>query len=368
MGTMTHGADGAASYEDSGGPSEEFEHASDAPAQHVEAEEGDERARRDNIRQQFKPVEHKRPGQAPEPEPEAKAPKARAAEDDEEDDDEDEGDDDNAPDVAAEAPEQPAKLSRKQLQKQIEEREAELAKERQRSTQFTQREQQLTAQLNDLHNRYQQSIPVYQNSERQLLEARLQGAQSQVERIERDLRDAYESGDSAKHVELLRHHGDAMFQLNALRHVQQQQARQAQAQPQGQPQGQPRGQPQQQRPAPQQQAAQQPSAKAVAWADKNKWFGSDEVMTGTAYVIDAGLQNEGYIPDSPAYYRELDKRLVEKFPEKFGGGKTRRAPVAGVRNQTRRQDDGRQSKLTAREKDMARRLGVSETAYAAHRK
>ena len=91
-------------------------------------------------------------------------------------------------------------------------------------------------------------------------------------------------------------------------------------------------------------------------------------MTGTAYVIDAGLQNEGYIPDSPAYYRELDKRLVEKFPEKFGGGKTRRAPVAGVRNQTRRQDDGRQSKLTAREKDMARRLGVSETAYAAHRK
>ena len=362
MGTMTHEADGAASYEDSGGPSEEFEHASDAPAQHVEVEEGDERARRENIRQQFKPVEHKKPGEIPG----AKAPRARAAEDDDEDDDEDEGDDDNAPNVAAGAPEQPAKLSRKQLQKQIEEREAELAKERQRSNQFTQREQQLTAQLNDLHNRYQQSIPVRQNSERQLLEARLQGTQSQIERIERDLRDAYENGDSAKHVELLRYHSDAMFQLNALRHVQQQtQAQQAQAQRQGQPQGQPQNQ---QRPAPQQQAAQQPSAKAVAWADKNRWFGSDEVMTGTAYVIDAGLQNEGYIPDSPAYYRELDKRLVEKFPEKFGGGKTRRAPVAGVRNQTRRQDDGRQSKLTAREKDMARRLGVSETAYAAHRK
>ncbi|NBX10186.1 MAG: hypothetical protein EBR05_10365, partial [Marivivens sp.] len=46
----------------------------------------------------------------------------------------------------------------------------------------------------------------------------------------------------------------------------------------------------------QQTAQQQPQfdPKAVEWAEKNQWFGQDQVATAAALAIDASLKNEGY--------------------------------------------------------------------------
>jgi hypothetical protein len=39
----------------------------------------------------------------------------------------------------------------------------------------------------------------------------------------------------------------------------------------------------------QQQAAPQPDPKAVAWAEKNEWFGTDRLLTSATYAIHATL-------------------------------------------------------------------------------
>jgi|TARA_R100000656_G_scaffold70015_1_gene52575 hypothetical protein len=66
-----------------------------------------------------------------------------------------------------------------------------------------------------------------------------------------------------------------------------------------------------------------PYPKAKAWAAKNSWFGSNQTMTYTAFAIHQKLvEQEGFDGNSDAYYIEVDKRIRDEFPLKFGGKKT----------------------------------------------
>ena len=40
-------------------------------------------------------------------------------------------------------------------------------------------------------------------------------------------------------------------------------------------------------------------------------------MTASALAIDAELKTEGYTPEDPDFYTEIDKRLKTAFPQKF---------------------------------------------------
>ena len=67
-----------------------------------------------------------------------------------------------------------------------------------------------------------------------------------------------------------------------------------------------------------QEAPSQPDPKAEAWADKNRWFGTDKAMTYTAFDLHKTLvDQEGYDPKSDEYYEEIDKRIRLEFPHKF---------------------------------------------------
>ena len=73
-----------------------------------------------------------------------------------------------------------------------------------------------------------------------------------------------------------------------------------------------------------QQSVQQPQPqqpqydpKAVAWAEKNEWFGQDKVMTAAALALDAQLKEEGFNPADDDFYNEVDNRLKKTFPTKF---------------------------------------------------
>ena len=72
---------------------------------------------------------------------------------------------------------------------------------------------------------------------------------------------------------------------------------------------------QQQQPAPQQQTVTDP--RAVEWSQENSWFGQDRVMTAAALALDAELKSEGFSPDDPEFYKEIDSRIRETFPNKF---------------------------------------------------
>jgi len=69
--------------------------------------------------------------------------------------------------------------------------------------------------------------------------------------------------------------------------------------------------------APQQQMQPAPDPRAQDWAEQNEWFGKDNIMTASALAIDAELKNEGYTPEDPDFYKEIDKRVHAAFPHKF---------------------------------------------------
>ena len=125
----------------------------------------------------------------------------------------------------------------------------------------------------------------------------------------------------------------------------------------------------QQQAAPQQnEARQQPSNKALAWAEKNTWFRSDSDMTDYAQRIHRGLVAEGFDTESDEYYDELTNRVKTKFPESFQGSDqaTRSNKLAQpVASASRSATSGRKSvRLTPSQVKIANKLGVPLSEYA----
>jgi len=71
-------------------------------------------------------------------------------------------------------------------------------------------------------------------------------------------------------------------------------------------------------------------AKALAWRDKNQWFGTEcatkncnnEEMTNAALAIHDMLIDEGLSPLLDEYYCRIDKAMIEQFPEYFTKNKS----------------------------------------------
>lgn len=127
---------------------------------------------------------------------------------------------------------------------------------------------------------------------------------------------AHEEGDSAKILQAQEFLNEAQNDLKSLTATKQQFERQPVQQQQVQ--------------QPQYQPQPTPDPRAAEWAQKNEWFGSDQVMTAASLAIDGQLKEEGYNPTDPEYYTEIDRRLQETFPHKFAA---QAAPVEEVRQQ-----------------------------------
>ena len=113
----------------------------------------------------------------------------------------------------------------------------------------------------------------------------------------------------------------------------------------------------------------QPSEKALAWAEKNTWFGKDEAMTYASFGIHKKLvEEEGFNPSSDEYYEEIDKRLRNEFPQKFNdGGEVQggKQPAQTVASANRTTTTGRKTvRLTPSQVAIAKKLGVPLEEYA----
>ena len=108
--------------------------------------------------------------------------------------------------------------------------------------------------------------------------------------------------------------------------------------------------------------------KAVAWADQNKWFGTDNAMTYTAYDIHNKLVQEGIDPTDDEYYNQIDKRIRQEFPHKFSdGGEVNKPKTQKVASAVRTSPSGRRTvKLTPSQVAIAKKLGVPLEEYAKH--
>ena len=116
-----------------------------------------------------------------------------------------------------------------------------------------------------------------------------------------------------------------------------------------------------------------PDKRAVEWAEKNSWFGEDQIMTYAAYGVHQQLtEQEGFDPRSDEYYEEIDLRLKKEFPHRFkdskiGDNSSNLKPVQAVAPANRSTKTGRRTvRLTPSQVAIAKKLGVPLEEYAKH--
>jgi hypothetical protein len=128
-------------------------------------------------------------------------------------------------------------------------------------------------------------------------------------------------------------------------------------------------------PMQQQQQVVQPAAdpKAEEWASSNEWFGKDNVMTAAALAIDAELKNEGYNPSDNDFYKEIDNRIKNAFPQKFGEAQERvqestSTPAQVVSGSSRSSPSSKNKvKLTQEDMRLAEKWNIPLETYAAQK-
>jgi hypothetical protein len=188
---------------------------------------------------------------------------------------------------------------------------------------------------------------------------------AEVTAIKNKLKQAYESGDSDQITDAQEALTDAKLKLTRLDFAK------ATLQP-------PTGRVEQAPQAPTPQGAPEPQAdpKAVAWRDKNTWFGADEEMTALALGLHEKLVRSGVDPRSDEYYRRVDETMRKRFPESFNNDdedeftqtkqaqKPARTKPANVVAPVTRNTAPRQVRLTPTQVAIAKRLGLSNEQYA----
>ena len=123
---------------------------------------------------------------------------------------------------------------------------------------------------------------------------------------QRAYKEAYEAGDADKMVD-----ANQALQMANLKAIQVKNFRMPSLQEEEtrvQP------QPVQYQPAP---YVPEPDNKAVVWQNRNRWFGQERGMTAFALALHEDLRDNGVEVGSENYYRELDKTIRKRFPEKF---------------------------------------------------
>jgi len=119
---------------------------------------------------------------------------------------------------------------------------------------------------------------------------------------------------------------------------------------------------------PQHQQAPRVDTKAVEWQQTNKWFGTDKEMTGFALAVHEKLVNdEGIDPQSDEYYRRINGRLRQVFPDKFESAEpadTTQRRKSNVVASATRSVAPKKITLSASEVAIAKRLGIPLERYA----
>jgi hypothetical protein len=112
--------------------------------------------------------------------------------------------------------------------------------------------------------------------------------------------------------------------------------------------------------------------KAVAWREKNTWFGTDEEMTALALGLHEKLVRSGVDPRSDDYYRRVDETMKKRFSEYFEEPQSPepepiREParkVSTVVAPATRSTSPRSVRITASQAAIAKRLGLTPEQYA----
>ena len=120
-----------------------------------------------------------------------------------------------------------------------------------------------------------------------------------------------------------------------------------------------------------QQETAVPDKKALAWQERNPWWGKKRAMTSLAFGLHEDLILDGVDPTTDEYYESIDKNMRKRFPEEFRQGieeetsspKRTKKSQATVVSPVKRTTGSKKVVLKDSEVRLASRLGLTPEAY-----
>jgi len=182
------------------------------------------------------------------------------------------------------------------------------------------------------------------NGQTEYVGAIKQSVEMKLDEAKRNYKEAYESGDTDKMLDAQEKLTKSAFELEKVNNY---------------------------RPAPlqepnyevQQQQLPQVDQKALAWQERNKWFGQDEEMTAAALGLHSKLKKDGIHVGSDEYYATLDKTMRRRFSENFGDSEASRRKAPNVVAPATRSTGSKKVRLTTSQMNTIKRLNITPEQY-----
>jgi hypothetical protein len=118
----------------------------------------------------------------------------------------------------------------------------------------------------------------------------------------------------------------------------------------------------QQQQVPQQQQNPKPDNRAMAWQERNSWFGQDEEMTAAALGLHEKLKRNGVVVGSDDYYSTLDKTMRKRFSENLDEPEVRPKSTTVVAPASRT-TSSKKIRLKASQMNTIKKLGITPEQY-----
>lgn len=179
-------------------------------------------------------------------------------------------------------------------------------------------------------------------------------AELELENAKREYKDAYDMGDSDRLLEAQEKLSQAQFKIQkAKEFVPSRQPEEVDVQPATNP-------------------APRPDQRAIAWQERNEWFGKDEEMTSLALGLHQKLvaQYGTSYPSTDEYWKKVDDTMRRRFPEHFGDKDEEEAPQKAQRSKAApvvasadRSTPSKKVRLKQSQVLIAKKLGLTPEQY-----
>jgi hypothetical protein len=196
------------------------------------------------------------------------------------------------------------------------------------------------------------------SGEKSYIEVSKQAADREMDIAKREYREAYDNGQTDKIIDAQQRMNEAQYRLTQVNNYR--------------PQYESTGQPAENDVyiQPERSQVPKPDRKALAWQDKNNWFGSDEEMTSLALGLHEKLVRAGTDPSSDSYYKTIDNTMRKRFPEYFGDDSldeetpAQRTRQSNVVAPATRSTAPKKVHLSKTAQALAKKLGLTPEQYA----
>ena len=179
-------------------------------------------------------------------------------------------------------------------------------------------------------------------------------AEMEYDNAKRDYKEAYDMGDADRLLDAQEKLNQAQFKLQRVNdYVPSRQEEEVDVQPAT-------------------NTVPRPDQRAIAWQERNEWFGKDEEMTSLALGLHQKLvaQYGTSYPSTDEYWKKVDDTMKRRFPEHFGDKeeeaapqKTQRSKPASVVASADRSTPSKKVRLKQSQVLIAKKLGLTPEQY-----